>query len=221
MTWREEWEKLSKRIEWMKENHPETKQELWFIPVMDARVREIEAQLCVAKEALESIAYPIKSLEDLAGREGKELNGPMAYQLSQDPNYLNHLARVALSSTAPCHHEAAVCRIKEWCNKSGFDTPTNMNRVIPHVRSMLEETTPCRHEEEAKRLRDERNLMIEEAHETPIKRQKLWEENQRLEAENKRLREAIERAREAYKADGTIAVRPFIAELRRRAEGGK
>ena len=47
-----------------------------------------------------------------------------------------------------------VCKVREWCNKRGFDYPTNMNRVVPAVQKLIDESSPCAHAEEAKRLRE-------------------------------------------------------------------
>jgi len=43
-----------------------------------------------------------------------------------------------------------LCKVKEWCDKHGFDEPTNMNRVQPVIRGLLEFPSPCPHEEQEK-----------------------------------------------------------------------
>lgn len=58
---------------------------------------EREAKL---REALEQINDPIKHLRDLAEKEGKRLDGHMAIQLAESPNYLRGIARDALASLA-------------------------------------------------------------------------------------------------------------------------
>ena len=38
-----------------------------------------------------------------------------------------------------------VCKVREWCNKRGFDYPTNMNKVVPAVQKLIDESSPCAH----------------------------------------------------------------------------
>ncbi len=55
----------------------------------------VEDKLKIAEQALMDIIDPIKAMKrDLKG--GYELNGHMAYELSNDPNYLKDSASKAL-----------------------------------------------------------------------------------------------------------------------------
>ena len=44
-----------------------------------------------------------------------------------------------------------VCRVKEWCNKHGFDSPTNWNKIVPIVRGLLNESPTCARAEAAEK----------------------------------------------------------------------
>jgi hypothetical protein len=47
-----------------------------------------------------------------------------------------------------------LCRVQEWCDKHGFDKPTNMNVVQPEIRRLLSSSAPCAHAEELKVARE-------------------------------------------------------------------
>ncbi|RPH39665.1 MAG: hypothetical protein EHM86_07180 [Desulfobulbaceae bacterium] len=53
-------------------------------------------KLRIACEALERIAFPIKAIQKHL-KEGEQLNGQMAYQLSNDPQFLKDIAKEALN----------------------------------------------------------------------------------------------------------------------------
>lgn len=48
------------------------------------------------KKALERIADPVRFLQEKAEREGRVLDGMMAYQLTNDPRYLRNIAKEVL-----------------------------------------------------------------------------------------------------------------------------
>lgn len=58
----------------------------------DAALNAMEIYASQYKEALEKIAHTVDYLQKEAEREGFRLNGQMAIQLSNDPNYLKKIA---------------------------------------------------------------------------------------------------------------------------------
>jgi hypothetical protein len=49
-------------------------------------------------DALDKIAYPIKHLQDLADKEGAQLNGMMAIMITNDPNWSRNIAKSAIDN---------------------------------------------------------------------------------------------------------------------------
>ena len=57
----------------------------------------------LAIAALDKIAHPIKSLQKEAEKDGCKLNGCMAIQLTQNPNFYIEIAEKALKAIANCY----------------------------------------------------------------------------------------------------------------------
>lgn len=56
----------------------------------------------LAIAALDKIAHPIKYLQNEAEKDGCKLNGYMAIQLTQNPNFYIEIAEKALKAIANC-----------------------------------------------------------------------------------------------------------------------
>lgn len=65
----------------------------WWVSKLSAKQREVDE----LREALNKIAYPVKYLQAEAEKEGNQLNGIYAAQLSNDANWLKEIARQILS----------------------------------------------------------------------------------------------------------------------------
>ncbi|MAE82814.1 MAG: hypothetical protein CMB80_08780 [Flammeovirgaceae bacterium] len=65
---------------------------------MQNDVEQLTADNTRFRQALERIANPVKYMQAEAEREGNELNGAMAFQLSNDPEYLKRIAELALAN---------------------------------------------------------------------------------------------------------------------------
>jgi hypothetical protein len=60
-------------------------------------IGDLERENAELRQALKHIANPLKAIKDDADRRGYTINGQMAVQLSENANYLQGVARKALS----------------------------------------------------------------------------------------------------------------------------
>jgi hypothetical protein len=59
-----------------------------------------QTRLQIAEAALNAIAFPIRTFQDQAKAEGRQIDGVMAMHLSKDPGFLKGIAQDALAKMA-------------------------------------------------------------------------------------------------------------------------